>query len=439
MHAFIRKHWINNKYGTEPYFVIAVWGYFLLFWLYGHLEAAGFITSFFLAISPFVLPFLLATLLYHTWFEYVREKKYWKEEYMLLEIRLPEEITQSPYAAELMLRGLYQTGVDSPVDPFFGATLPWFSLEIASDHGRVRFYIWGRRRFKQLVESQIYAHYPTVQVVEVPDYTLQVPYDPAVIVMNGVEQALQKPDPYPILTYVEARLDKPDLKEEFKQDPMASIIEAHGSIKEGEHMWTQFIIRAHEETSFCPYAEATTHEKLNVREWAQKEIDTITTTVKDATGRYNFTALTEGDKSKIQAMQMKLNKQLFEVGIRSMYIAEKDKAVTSPRIMLASAFRSFEHGSEGRGLNGLRPIFWIGPFNFAWHDFMNIRRRMLWKRFYQAYATRQFFFTPHRHLWIVLNSEELATMYHFPGQVVRTPNLERMPSRRAEAPANLPT
>jgi len=38
----------------------------------------------------------------------------------------------------------------------------------------------------------------------------------------------------------------------------------------------------------------------------------------------------------------------------------------------------------------------------------------------------------------ILTTEELATIYHFPGSVSTTPNLNRVPSKKAEAPSNLP-
>ncbi|MDE2213189.1 MAG: hypothetical protein KGJ34_01500 [Patescibacteria group bacterium] len=445
VYKFIRSNLLaGGKTGLEAYFVLLVWAFFFFLWLPGHLQAQVEIFNIFMAIIPFVLPFLIGIVAYHLWYEYQWARRYGETEHCVLEIKLPEEITQTPYAAELMLRGIYQTGeTDTPLHEFLGATKPWFSLEIVSTEGRVHFYMWMRRRYKALVEAQIYAHYPTVQVVEVPDYTLSIPYDPAVVDVWAVEQKLQKPDPYPILTYVEAGLDEKGVKEEFKHDPQASLIELLGSIKEGEHIWIQFVIRAHVAESYCPYALEETHHHMNLREWGQHEIETIAKKVtrekEDGTGSIvNYAGLTKGDRELIESIQNKLNKQPFEVGIRAVYIARKDKSNSAPRIAIPSAFRSFEHGSEGRGLNGLAPIFWIGPFNFAWQDFMNTRRHMLWKRMYDAYVTRQFFYPPHKHRWIILNSEELATIYHFPGKVVRTPTLERMPSKRAEAPANLP-
>jgi hypothetical protein len=38
----------------------------------------------------------------------------------------------------------------------------------------------------------------------------------------------------------------------------------------------------------------------------------------------------------------------------------------------------------------------------------------------------------------VLNTEELATLWHFPGQIMRVPTLERIESKEASPPPNLP-
>ncbi len=37
-----------------------------------------------------------------------------------------------------------------------------------------------------------------------------------------------------------------------------------------------------------------------------------------------------------------------------------------------------------------------------------------------------------------MTTEELATIFHIPGKVASTPTLARIPSKRSEAPANLP-
>ena len=440
-----------RSYGLEAPFVILVWFVFVL-WLFVHPDAASMVGTMLAVIVPFFLPFLLRALFAETRMEYYWLREYNRQEYVVLEIKLPEEINQTPFAMELVLRGLYQTGTAGGTDyhKAIGEMPAWFSLEMVSTEGRVHFYVWTRKQYRSLVENQFYAHYPNVQVVEVPDYTLKVPLDPAVMTMGGIEFTLQKPDPYPILTYVEIGMDKPGTKEEFKHDPMASILEFLGSMKEGENEWIQFIIRAHDTDMACSVAPIDPKTKepidpVSLDKWADMEVIAINKKAeveKEVDGKktktQDFFKLTEVDRNQQKAIQNKLNKQLFEVGIRALYIAKKDKSQGTAGIGQASVFRSFEHGAGGRGLNGLRPVFWIGPFIFPWHDFENIRKHMLWERFYDAYVTRQFFYPPHKHSFMVLNSEELATLFHLPGKVAQTPTLQRMPSKRSEAPSNLP-
>ena len=85
---------------------------------------------------------------------------------------------------------------------------------------------------------------------------------------------------------------------------------------------------------------------------------------------------------------------------------------------------------------------------------------LLANRHLHAYREREFFHLPLRHLifnnhtmffpitsmfkpflhpvTFVLNTEELATMWHFPGQILKVPTLERIESKEASPPPNLP-
>jgi hypothetical protein len=42
------------------------------------------------------------------------------------------------------------------------------------------------------------------------------------------------------------------------------------------------------------------------------------------------------------------------------------------------------------------------------------------------------------HKTFVLNVEELATLWHFPGQIMKVPTLTRIESKEASPPPNLP-
>ena len=60
------------------------------------------------------------------------------------------------------------------------------------------------------------------------------------------------------------------------------------------------------------------------------------------------------------------------------------------------------------------------------------------KKIFDAYVRRSYFYAPYKAKPFVLNSEELATIYHFPGGVAETPTFTRIESRKGEPPANLP-
>jgi len=80
-------------------------------------------------------------------------------------------------------------------------------------------------------------------------------------------------------------------------------------------------------------------------------------------------------------------------------------------------------------------------FDYPWQDFMRMRRTQREKMMLDAYKRRGCFYGEYQY-WaekpFVLTTEELATIYHFPGGMVSTPTMGRIGSRKAEAPNNLP-
>ncbi len=66
---------------------------------------------------------------------------------------------------------------------------------------------------------------------------------------------------------------------------------------------------------------------------------------------------------------------------------------------------------------------------------------MNYKKYRQldAFKRRLFFIPPHKEKHMIMTSEALATMYHFPGATAAAPGLQRIQSKRAQAPQNLPT
>ncbi|HPI24538.1 MAG TPA: hypothetical protein PL159_01100, partial [Candidatus Paceibacterota bacterium] len=184
-----------------------------------------------LPFTVYFLPFVLAYALWESYLAFIRERYINKEERILLEVKIPKEISKSPAAMELLMHVFYQTYEGELVDQYIKGTVrSWFSLELASFGGEIHFYFNIPKFFKDLVEAQIYSQYSEVEIFEVDDYTQQVnfgqPDSPWEIF--GWEWKFAKADIYPIKTYYDFGLEK-DPKEEYKVDPMTPLMEFLGS------------------------------------------------------------------------------------------------------------------------------------------------------------------------------------------------------------------
>lgn len=382
------------------------------------------------------LPIVLFYFTWNMWMTYIRVDYIRKQGNVLLEVKLPREILKSPAAMEFIFVQLWQKG--SPKNLFEtywdGKVPPWFSFELASFGGEIHFFIWTPEKFKDLIEAQIYAQYPTVEIYEVEDYTTNVTHDR--YEMWGTYFRLTDPDPYPIKTYVDYGLDK-DPKEEFKIEPMNSLLEYLGSLKKGEQVWMQVMIQAHRKEWI---KEGRLFPKGDWKKPAQDEVKRIkdsATTKVEGSQFPGFPNYTESQKNKIDAIERSLGKFAFDTTYRAIYIADSQETFRPISITgLIGSTRQFNSNE----LNGFR----LGKFTDVDYPFQNFLGRKvpaLKKSFLDAYKLRSFFQPPYKHKDqkpFVLTTEELATIYHFPGEIATTPTFTRIPSRKAEPPSNLP-
>jgi hypothetical protein len=389
-----------------------------------------------LKLAPIWIPLILARVCLKLWVEYARAKFFAGKKYILFEVRVPKESRKPPLSMELFLTSaLHITGGESTWYDrmILGKTRPWFSLELVSIEGQVRFLIWTRSEWKNIIESGLYAQFPGIEIHEVPDYTKSVVFDPKDIKLWACDFDLTKPDPYPIKTYMDYGMDK-NPKEEEKVDPMSPLLEFLGSLGKNQQVWIQIIVRAHKKEQ---HKSGTFFGKTDAwKDEAQKEIDKIIedSKIEVAEGVPPVLQLTKRENDIIEALQRSITKQAFDVGMRALYIAKKDAFNPANITGITGSLKQF--GSEH--LNGFKPARWMTEFNYPWQDYKEMRQNGVRASALDAYKRRSYFFPPHATKPFVLNTEELATIYHFPGSVVTTPTFVRIPSKRAEAPANLP-
>ena len=414
---------------------------------------------------------ILGWVAWKLWVHYIQQDFISGIEWVLLEIVPPREVLRSPKAMELFItNALYHWSFKGGKEEYWqGAVWFWFSLELASIDGQVHFYIRTPTRIRSLIETQMYAQYPQAQVKAVEDYTLAVDEITPESQWNGwgCEFKLLRHEAFPVKTYVDFGLDK-DPDEEFKVDPISPVIEFFGSLREGEQAWVQFVITPSKKQYRVP---GTWFKKQWWHDEAKEEIKRFVepyTRLHAGEGVAGQTALEVRLPSflenTLKAMSAKTSKIGFDVGIRVMYVAKKEifppghrtNASRDIRLIFrqyakpdCNGFDRF-NSTQGDAYGG---IITIGPktvmmlANRMLHEFreraffhLPLRHHLFHKEaLYMHWPISLIFHAFFHHATFVLNVEELATMWHFPGQILKVPTLERIESREASPPPNLPT
>ncbi len=397
-------------------------------------------------LAPVWLPILLVISAWREWIVFRRSDFIFSQKYVLLEIKPPRSHSKTPLAMETVLSGLHLSPGESTWYSRLiqGKVRPWWSLEMASIDGQVKFFIWTREAFRRNIESNIYAQYPGVQITEAPDYARSISGKPGEWSIWGCDFEHTKPDPYPIKTYIEYGLDKPT-KEYEQVDPLANLLEFMSSFGPGEQLWIQFITRVHKGEKYrkknisggvYTWKDEAIKIIKEIRAEASDKVkykDIFTGEMLETTAAFNPT---KGESDTMGAIERNVGKLGFDVGIRVIYLARPDKfeGIAVPGII--GLFKQF----SSEGLNGLKPTRWNAAFNeYPWEPFLKKRLENASMHVVDAYRRRQYFYEPYALEAMVMSTEELATLYHIPSASIETPTLSRVVSSTSTAPANIPT
>jgi hypothetical protein len=419
------------------------------------------------SLLPLAGTIFLGWVAWKMWVHYVQQDFISGIDFVLLEIVPPREVLRSPKAMELFFtNALYHWSQKGGREEFWqGAVWFWFSLEIASIDGQVHFYIRTPTRVRGLIETQIYAQYPQAQVKAVEDYTLAVDKISPESDWNawGCEFALERPEAYPIKTYVDFGLDK-DPDEELKVDPLSPVVELFGSLQKGEQMWMQIVVTPskrsyHTEGTWFGQHDWVTESRIQI----EKLRKPYTKRTLQPNGNVYIEGRTPPFLDKIiEAMSAKTTKIGFDTGIRVIYVAKKEVWDLNNRRNIRLIFRQYAKPDYNQ-LNRINSTQ-ADAFASSFFPLSSEKVMILADRMVHEYRERGFFHLPMRHhlfnnhvikgltaiivkqfflpyfhpSTFVLNVEELATLWHFPGQILKVPTLERIESKEASPPTNLP-
>lgn len=409
-----------------------------------------------LIVLIILLP-ILVTLAWNLWLSYLQTIFLGKIKWVMLEVRPPKDVFKSPLAMELVLNSLYQVGgVGNWFQKYWlGNVRNYFSLEIISTEGSLHFYIRTSDKFRKLIESQIYAQYPQAEVIEVEDYTNRIPdfTKNGPYSVWGSNLVLTKDDPYPIKTYIDYGLDRAvgALAEEERIDPITPTLEFMGSIGGGEHIWMQIIVRGDTPRFSVKNKDGVLESGKKWTDRAKEIIKELNDKLKekDADNKVSSSRPpTKGEAGLIEAIDRNANKFGFDAGIRLVYISTPERFDANRITGVLGILRQY----TATDYNGFKPDGPVG-FDFPWQDVFGKKVLLQKEVILSDYKRRKYFYgdfdianitTYFKHpntsgkKPFILSTEELATLFHLPGRVAETPTFERIESKKAEAPANLP-
>ena len=409
-----------------------------------------------------LLPIILWHPFLYMWLWWRKEKYNDTVESILLELKMPRDVERPFRAMEQVFAGFWM--FYDPADWWekwwdgkFQTTL---SIEIASFGGDIHFFLRMPKPMRNLVESSIYAQYPEVEISETEDYTKDIPQDIPNKTWDlwGTDYETTKQDIYPIKTYSRFFEESPVAKEEKRIDPMAALLEGLAKVKPGEQIWVQIRI------------EPITNAENNYKDRVKSEVNKLVhrppktrthTMIKEAadiliTGQVPGGSdekaeesvipvemrLTPGERNIVSEVENKASKTMFECYARFIILGEKEKWNKANLKNVLGFFANF----NTENLNGLKP--WSPSITkihkhgmlftniFFYDRLLYLRKRRLFRK----YLARLNFNFPKPGKTFVLNTEELASMFHFIGrQAVPAPMVQRIESKKVEPPSGLPT
>lgn len=253
------------------------------------------------------------------------------------------------------------------------------SLEIIAQKEDIRFYISCPRHLVDLVEKQIHGAWPGADVTQIPE--------PNIFSKGGkvAFAALKKSG---------ASYESIKVYRELSTDPLSSITSTLAKMADGEAAMIQILVEpAHKgwQEAGAGYIAKTKKQEANLQE-------------------AKFTA----DAKTYESIGEQIAKPGWETSIRIVAVAPTIDRANQHLSNITGAFAQFS--SEHSGFEKVRVL--VGKLFMI--DFI-YKYLPLWRG------------------RSILNSAELATIFHFPNKTIETPHIHWLRAKRAPAPAEIPT
>ncbi len=292
-----------------------------------------------------------------------------------------------------------------------------YSFEIVASKKKIAWYIVAPRAAARYLEQQVHAYYPDAVIEEVRDYNI---FHPQTTVKAGY-LTTRRHYLFPIKSY-----------EKQEADPMNSIINVLSKLDENEALAIQFTVRS----AYASWHSAgqgvgrlmlqgkTVREAVRVcsRNPVMAAISDLWAAAKPPNPRekqlqqYQQTPrLTQMEEEMLKGIEEKNSKAGLDVNLRIIVSAANAGNAQIYLENLASAFSQYNLYEYG-------------------NSFINKIRIGNQKRLLQDFIYRRF----NEKISFLLNTEELASLYHFPLKETEIPNILWLTAKHGAVPSNIP-
>lgn len=281
------------------------------------------------------------------------------------------------------------------------------ALEMVAMNGQIYFYLVAPRALRQLLELQILAQYPKAQIEEAEDYNIFG----ANSFVQGTALKLTKSSMFPIRTY--KKLDS---------DPLSGITMALSKVQPGEGAVIQISIRPKRrgwERAALRRAKEMHERGSTKRSGSSSGLGFLTSSMQtsDPYKQQRMTGptmLTPQEQEVIKSLEEKAGKPGFETNIRIVTSSPNERNARVHLENIVNAFTQFHAPESGT-------TFKRGKVEKSGRVIWDT----IWRNFNQT--------------TMVLNTEEINSIYHFPLSTMETPNIAWLAAQQAAAPVALPT
>ena len=289
-----------------------------------------------------------------------------------------------------------------------------FSFEIVANEKKIYFYVVAPSNSGRYIEQQVNAHYPDAVIEEMPDYNI---FRKTGVAAGGYLKTV-KSLILPLKTY---------LKQD--SDMMNSVINIMSKLEPEEGMAVQFVVRSAlpgwhrriNEVTRKIHQGNTLKEALGTSRWPGvfkifSELFSSSKPPMQNPGYDQPRRLTAMEDDILKEIQSKNAKAGLDVNLRVVVGALNMNKAQQYIQNLSSAFSQYNYYEYGNSFKG----------KISLRQSDRVISDFIFRRFDPDIS-------------FLLNTEELASLYHLPLKTAETPNIVWLTAKHAPAPANIPT